>query len=107
MPDIVNITVVTQGGPLATTTRAGRVKISEASADPVVPTVAAMEAAIAAAGLGGDGEGSNFRLKLRADVLIPQLKDPVTGLWFDLTITTVEGVRAVTLVDDGEEQEEP
>jgi hypothetical protein len=102
MPDIVNITVVTNGTALATPTRAGRVKILSASADPVVPTVEDMEAAIEEASLGGSGENRYFRLKNRDGNLIPQLYDPETALWYDLNITTVEGVRAITLADDGE-----
>jgi hypothetical protein len=48
------------------------------------------------------GTNSNLRLKFKVDRFVPQLWDPETELWYDLTITTIEGVRSITLADDGE-----
>jgi hypothetical protein len=48
------------------------------------------------------GTNSNLRLKFKVDRYVPQLWDSETELWYDLIITTTEGVRSITLADDGE-----
>jgi hypothetical protein len=48
------------------------------------------------------GTNSNFRLKFKGGRYVPQLWDTVTELWYDVSIVTVENVRAIVLGDTGE-----
>ena len=48
------------------------------------------------------GTNSNIRVKLKLGVFQTQMYDPLTELWYDMSIVTVDTVRSVALSDVGE-----